>query len=655
MPFFSQQRTNVIARRDGAMPAPDPAGTAASSLLKRYHPLETRATGGFGSVEICLDSRLKRRVAIKRIPLAPENAAEPVADPLANAPAPIGTSTAAALAEARTASMLQHPNIVSVIDFTYDAAFAYLVMEYVDGMSLEEFLEQVEGHSLTYDEAACVADALVQALAYAHENRVLHLDIKPANVLIDRSGHVKLADFGMASLSSAAGFGGARGGTIGYMPPEQLEGREVDERTDVFALATVLYQALCASAPFAAPTAAESLDLIGRGAETPSDLLPDLPQTTEYALLDALEPDPAARIASVQDFGDRFCYQLGSAREGRRSLARIVARLTSDDAAPAAGDTLQAEAARPDETRPPRDIDPAEGVLGSRWPWARRATCGVVTGASVAYATWLVLEAMHVADTAGGPAPILRLLAALVVGAAGGFAPQVGSALAFTALAAMIANAIPLLPAIPVLTLLAATGAGWWLTWGRSLPAASAALTLAIACATAAGAAPGTLSPGAASILAAVPAAAIAGYFLAPVSAAAALALAGPVSALASTAFAQAGRLGIWDALATLAAPAPWVSAIGLGALAAALSALISWAGRHLEEGSGMAALAAPIALPLMVAPLLAWLVNPMEIPSSSPMPTAMGAGVGCLSSIIVWICVYSLGYGKDPSEGDRS
>ena len=66
------------------------------------------------------------------------------------------------------------PNIVQVIDFSYDSAYAYLVMEYVDGMSLEEFLAQVEGNSLTYDEAVCIADALVQALSFAHENGVLH-------------------------------------------------------------------------------------------------------------------------------------------------------------------------------------------------------------------------------------------------------------------------------------------------------------------------------------------------------------------------------------------------------------------------------------------------------------------------------------------------
>ncbi len=197
-------------------------------------------------------------------------------------------------------------------------------MEYVDGMSLEEFLAQVEGNSLTYDEAACIADALVQALSFAHENGVLHLDIKPANVLIDRSGHVKLADFGMATLTSAAGFGGAalsfahengvlhldikpanvlidrsghvkladfgmatltsaagfggaRGGTVGYMPPEQLNGEVVDERSDVFSLAAVLYESLCASAPFRAGAPADSLKKIAKGVLYPSDLLRALP------------------------------------------------------------------------------------------------------------------------------------------------------------------------------------------------------------------------------------------------------------------------------------------------------------------------------------------------------------------------------------------
>ena len=121
MPLFSSRPSrqtgalnNIPTPRTGLGNAhiapPPPAGSAASSLLKRYRPLETRAAGGFGSVEICLDGRLQRRVAIKRMPLAsPYNRTST-------------ETTATALAEARTANMLQHPNIVQVIDFTYDSA-----------------------------------------------------------------------------------------------------------------------------------------------------------------------------------------------------------------------------------------------------------------------------------------------------------------------------------------------------------------------------------------------------------------------------------------------------------------------------------------------------------------------------------------------------
>ena len=224
MPLFSQH----TARFSPDVPL---EGTSSRELLKRYQPLETLATGGFGSIEICRDTHLRRRVAIKRIPLT-ANSGMPASDIMD------------VLREAHTAAMLQHPNIVQVIDFTHDTAYAYLVMEYVDGMSLAEFLHRVDGHSLTFDEAAAIADALGQALTFAHSNGVLHLDIKPANVLIDHSGNVKLTDFGMARLSSAGGFGGSRGGTIGYMPPEQLdiETGTVNERADVFALACVIYR-----------------------------------------------------------------------------------------------------------------------------------------------------------------------------------------------------------------------------------------------------------------------------------------------------------------------------------------------------------------------------------------------------------------------------
>ena len=351
MPLFSQH----TARFSPDVPL---EGTSSRELLKRYQPLETLATGGFGSIEICRDTHLRRRVAIKRIPLI-NGAGMPASDIMD------------VLREAHTAAMLQHPNIVQVIDFTHDTAYAYLVMEYVDGMSLAEFLHRVDGHSLTFDEAAAIADALGQALTFAHSNGVLHLDIKPANVLIDHSGNVKLTDFGMARLSSAGGFGGSRGGTIGYMPPEQLdiETGTVDERADVFALACVIYEGLCGSAPFMAATPADSLDRIIGGATYPSELIPHFPPGAEAALMSALSPMPQDRPNSIEAFCDQLLAGLGSVREGRRSLEQMVGELSDDE--------QELDGIEPSHYEDDAiEVDPALGWAGTRWSHARPGHCG---------------------------------------------------------------------------------------------------------------------------------------------------------------------------------------------------------------------------------------------------------------------------------------
>ena len=603
---------------------PPPAGAAASQLLKRYRPLETRATGGFGSVEICLDSRLQRRVAIKRMPLA---------SPFERASA---ATTAAALAEARTASMLQHPNIVQVIDFTYDAAYAYLVMEYVDGLTLEEFLAQVDNNSLTYDETATIADALVQALAYAHENGVLHLDIKPANVLIDRSGHVKLADFGMATLASAAGFGGARGGTIGYMPPEQLNGDEVDERTDIFALAAVLYEALCATAPFRAGTPADSLEKIERGVLYPSDLLPDLPESAEEALLCALSPEPSDRMTSVDAFADLFLAQLGNARPGRASLASIIARLTSDED-PTTGDTGAGRAARTWE------LDPAEGILGSRWSRARRGTVAAVAGAASTVMAWAMLatvQAMH---------PVARAITALGIGITAAVAPAIGSALAIIGWLVTIVSNTPFIAVVPVAALGFAVGVTWWLVWGRAPSASSAVFCLAAALA---------VASGSGSALAGI-ATGVAGFFLPAPRAAASMAAGAVFSHLLAATLSSGGALGIGDAVAVLATPAALASIVVLPAAAAATSWLLDKTWQRYQDSRGARLAAAACVMPAMgtllsSAPALAALAHPMEI-TAAPLGLLLTMlGAAALSSIIVWLATYTLGYKRTPAEGDR-
>ena len=293
-----------------ASPAAEP-----EILLNRYRVLARRGNGGFGTVCTCWDTRLQRRVAIKRMPLL--GASE--------TPGVFASTVDEALSEARTACLLAHPNIVTVHDFEIEGDYAYLVMEFVDGLNLSELLARVEGGYLTYAEAAHMVSSLAKALQYAHENGVLHLDIKPTNIMIDRQGTVKLADFGMATLASAAGYGGARGGTVGYMPPEQVEGMLVDERADIFSLAVVLRQALTGVNVFAGRTAKESLDHIYKGPKIP--LLkedPEVPFAVDAALTQALSPEPSMRQGSVLEFAQEIVTPLGSEKQGEKSLKSLV-------------------------------------------------------------------------------------------------------------------------------------------------------------------------------------------------------------------------------------------------------------------------------------------------------------------------------------------
>ena len=609
MPLFSQHTGRLPQQQ---VPSPQ----AAATLLRRYRPLETRATGGFGSVEICLDSRLQRRVAIKRIPLEAKGAPQPTG------------STASALTEARTASMLQHPNIVSVIDFSFDTTYAYLVMEYVDGLSLEEFLEQVGGHSLTYDEAAHIADSLCQALAYAHENGVLHLDIKPANVLIDHSGHVKLTDFGMATLASAAGYGGARGGTIGYMAPEQLDGSIVDERSDIFSLAAVLYESLCGTAPFRAATPADSLKRIEVGATPPGNLLPDIPESAEDALLSALSPAPESRCASIEDFEDGFLAELGNTREGKKSLARMVARMTSDDG----------EAEYEDEEDESVETDPALGYLGTRFPSARRVLYSALSGASIAFCSYRVLTTLGVQSLAA-------LASALLIGAAAGAAPQIGSALLFTGFLTMVVNATPLVGALPSIALILAMGISWWLVWGRTDARASACLVLACTIVN---------LPGV-PVEAALTAAVACGFFLAPASAGICCAIGLVCGRALAAACAAGGSLDAGQLAGAFIDLSYVAGALCCCLCAVGASAALSRAWSRYQNDGSTSGAALAYALPAVCAVAALCLAHPMEITSLSPVLVANTAGAGIISSIICWITVYLFGLDRNHAESDRS
>ena len=495
-------------------------------------------------------------------------------------------------------------------------------MEYVDGMSLAEFLHRVDGHSLTFDEAAAIADALGQALTFAHSNGVLHLDIKPANVLIDHSGNVKLTDFGMARLSSAGGFGGSRGGTIGYMPPEQLdiETGTVDERADVFALACVIYEGLCGSAPFMAATPADSLDRIIGG---------------ESALMSALSPMPQDRPNSIEAFCDQLLAGLGSVREGRRSLEQMVGELSDDE--------QELDGIEPSHYEDDAiEVDPALGWAGTRWSHARDYTMRAISALTCGTFSFLLMQTAGVAALPG------LVIAAIAIGAAAGLAPQIGSAISAVGFLVLMANATmqaqSILSMLPVAVIFAAAMSGWWIAWGRTEAAASAALTCALAL--------GCLTGN--TFLAAGVAAGVASFWLGPASAAAATGMGALFARLATVALSAGGVLGLGNVAAALGDPLLW-AAFGLAAAtAAASSALLNAHAKRANQGSNLAAIAA-IAVTGIGCAAASCLAHHMEIASLAAAVIAKAAIAGILSSIIVGICLYLLGYQRTYTESDLS
>lgn len=356
-------------------------------------------------------------------------------------PGVLASTVDEALSEARTACLLAHPNIVTVHDFEIEGDYAYLVMEFVDGLNLSELLARVEGGYLTYAEAAHMVSSLAKALQYAHENGVLHLDIKPTNIMIDRQGTVKLADFGMATLASAAGYGGARGGTVGYMPPEQVEGMLVDERADIFSLAVVLRQALTGSNVFAGRTAKESLDHIYKGPKIP--LLkedPEIPFSVDAALTQALSPEPSTRQGSVLEFAQEIVAPLGSEKQGEKSLKSLVEQSEEEEI----------------ETWDVKHLP-----LSIRFPWlpsiAVRGVTALITGVLLAQLFHLI-----------APESLTFIVAGSLVGAAAAALwTPLSSALVIACAVYALASISPTSTSFPFATLVTLVSVIWWAFAGR--------------------------------------------------------------------------------------------------------------------------------------------------------------------------------------------
>lgn len=285
-------------------------------ILGHYKIVSSIGVGGMGEVYLAEDSRLDRMVALK---LLSENVA-----------ADSGTLDRFKQ-EAKAASALNHPNIVTVYEIGEHEGVNFISAEFIEGRTLRERMKE----RLSFDDTLSIAIQIAEALSSAHEAGIVHRDIKPENIMIRPDGYVKVLDFGLAKLNEAkfakAGSEGSTQmlvktspgvvmGTVSYMSPEQARGKEIDARSDVFSFGIVLYEMLVGKLPFQGDTMTEVLAAIINSEPPPLSILgPHLPRELQRIVLKTLRKKREQRYHSTRDL-------LGDLKDLRDEL-RMEAKL----------------------------------------------------------------------------------------------------------------------------------------------------------------------------------------------------------------------------------------------------------------------------------------------------------------------------------------
>ena len=253
----------------------------------RYKVLEMIGGGGMSNVYLAHDMILDRDVAIKVLRYDFSNE-----DDLHRR----------FQREALSATSLTHPNIVNIFDVGEDRDIHYLVMEYVEGKTLKHYI--VDHSPLPPLETVNIMKQLTSAIAHAHQNQIIHRDIKPQNILMDGITHVKITDFGIAMALSATSFTQTNSvlGTVHYLSPEQARGGTATKQSDIYALGIVLYELLTGKLPFSGESAV-SIALKHLQTETPSvrAVVPSIPQSLENVVMKATAKDPRNRYQTVEE------------------------------------------------------------------------------------------------------------------------------------------------------------------------------------------------------------------------------------------------------------------------------------------------------------------------------------------------------------------
>ncbi|HEY0428331.1 MAG TPA: protein kinase [Pyrinomonadaceae bacterium] len=265
--------------------------------LGRYNIREKIGSGGMGEVYLATDEKLNRSVALKV--LLPEFCCD-------------AERVERFKLEARAASALNHPNIITIHEIDQFDDQLFIATEFVDGETLREKIEKRE---ITFFDAIQIAEQTADALAVAHESHIIHRDIKPENIMIRRDGYVKILDFGLAKPIMNLAQAGASAedatiqmiktqpglvmGSVRYMSPEQARGKDTDERTDVWSLGVVLYEMLSGENPFDGETVSDSLAALIHVEPMP---LADVPEELQRILRKALKKKATERYQSIKDF-----------------------------------------------------------------------------------------------------------------------------------------------------------------------------------------------------------------------------------------------------------------------------------------------------------------------------------------------------------------
>ncbi|CAM4039894.1 Stk1 family PASTA domain-containing Ser/Thr kinase [Lederbergia lenta] len=255
----------------------------------RYKILRMIGGGGMANVYLAHDIILEREVAVKvlRLDFATED-----------------EFIRRFQREAQAATSLNHENIVNIFDVGEESDIYYIVMEYVDGMTLKQFIQQ--NHPVSIEKTIDIMKQLTSAVDHAHQNHIVHRDIKPQNILIDHDGHVMITDFGIAMALSSTSITKTNAvlGSVHYLSPEQARGGMATKKSDIYSIGIVMFELLTGRLPFSGESAVSiALKHLQSDTPSPSRWNPDIPQSVENIVLKATAKDPFLRYETTEEMG----------------------------------------------------------------------------------------------------------------------------------------------------------------------------------------------------------------------------------------------------------------------------------------------------------------------------------------------------------------